>query len=263
MIKAGLIGGSGMYDFEGFQFREKKKCPTPYGEPSDEFYKAVYKDCEVYFLPRHGSSHTTPPHKINYRANLWAFKELGVNTIITIGAVGGIADTLKPGDLVIPDQIIDFTAETRSSTFFDGPEVVHIDFTEPYCEETRSTLIKAAASKNIKIHTKGTYAASQGPRLETSAEIKALKILGAHVVGMTGMPEAALARELGICFAMIAVVTNYAAGISRQKLTTTEVINVMNMSKEKVKTLIKESFSLLPQEKHCECRHYLADAKMN
>lgn len=262
MIKAGLIGGSGFYDIEGFHDKEKKKCSTPYGDPSDEFHKGVYKDCEVYFLPRHGSSHHIAPHKINYRANLWAFKELGVETIITIGAVGGIKSTLKPGNLVVPDQIIDFTG-TRQSSFFDGPEVVHIDFTEPYCEETRNIIIKAARLKKRELHTRGTYAATQGPRLETGAEIKALKILGADIVGMTGMPEAALARELGICFAMIAVVTNFAAGLRGQKLTTTEVIDVMKMSTNEVKTLLKEFFSLLPHEKHCFCKKSLAEAKVS
>jgi 5'-methylthioadenosine phosphorylase len=260
-VKIGLIGGSGFYHIDGFHHIEVKRISTPYGDTSDEFRVAQLHNCTIYFLPRHGACHNIVPHKINFKANLWGFKELDVETIISIGAVGGIVRELKPGTIVVPNQIIDFT-RARSSSFFEDSEVVHIDFTEPYCEETRQFIFKAGNLSHIDLHRKGTYVATEGPRLETAAEIRALKILGGDIVGMTGMPEAALARELGICFAAVTIVTNYAAGISGRKLTTTEVMEVMKTSTDKIKALLKETFTLLPSQKTCECKDSLKNAKI-
>jgi 5'-methylthioinosine phosphorylase len=165
----------------------------------------------VVFLPRHGAGHTMPPHQVNYRANLWALHHLGVSRVVGMAAVGGIS--LAPETLCIPDQLIDYTCDRRH-TFFDTDLnfVTHIDFTEPYCSELRQALLDAGERSGIELAPSGTYGATQGPRLETAAEIRRLERDGCDMVGMTGMPEAALARELGICYACCAVVVNWAAG---------------------------------------------------
>jgi 5'-methylthioadenosine phosphorylase len=186
---------------------------TPYGEPSGALTFGRIVDSEVVFLARHGYGHTIAPHQVNYRANLWALKESGAQSVISVASVGGIRKDLGPGVLVLPHQAIDYTWG-RSSTFFEGPgaPVSHIDFTEPYSSELRGRLVEAAAACKERIVDRGVYAAKQGPRLETAAEITRFERDGADVVGMTGMPEAVLAREISLNYAAIAVVANYAAG---------------------------------------------------
>jgi 5'-methylthioadenosine phosphorylase len=262
MSTIGVIGGSGLYNIKGLILKKKKAVKTPFGNPSDRYTIAELKGRDIVFLPRHGSSHGIPPHMINYRANIYGFKKLGVERIISISAVGGIKKGLKPGDIVILDQIIDMT-RNRKSTFYDGRKcVVHIDFTEPYCPEMRSVILKASKRSGVHVRDGGTYVAVEGPRLETSAEIKAFGRLGADVVGMTGMPETSLARELEICLSGISVVANYAAGISKKKLTTTEVMEVMGATAENLKRLLREALQLLPAQRNCPCREALKDAKI-
>lgn len=262
MARIGIIGGSGLYGMKGLVTKQKKRITTPFGKPSDEYRIGQIKDIEVVFLPRHGMHHTLPPHMINFRANIYGFKKLGVERIVSINAAGGMKKGLKPGDIVIPDQVIDMT-KTRKSTFYDGKEgVVHIDFTEPYCHEMRWILLKAGRRAKIPLKDGGTYVVAEGPRLETASEIRAFGILGADVVGMTGMPEAALARELEMCYAGIVVVANYAAGTTKKKLTTTEVIEAMNSSNEKIKRILENSFKLLPVKRTCLCREALKGAKI-
>jgi 5'-methylthioadenosine phosphorylase len=257
----GIIGGSGVYEISGLIQKETKKISTPFGDPSDEYRIGELSGIETAFLARHGAKHQIPPHKVNYRANIWGFKELGVERIITVNAVGGINPELAPGQIVILDQMIDFT-DGRKSTFYEDEQVVHVDFTEPYCSELRHAIHCADKKLGIVFHNKGTYIAVNGPRLETAAEIRAFANLGADVVGMTGMPEAILARELGICLAGIAIVTNYAAGIAGNKLTTKEVVEKMAEMSEKVKAILKETFSLIPSARKCSCKDALAGAKM-
>lgn len=257
----GIIGGSGLYELEGVVVREEKKITTPYGEPSGLYRICDMAGREVAFLPRHGSPHHIAPHKVNYRANIRGFKELGAERIISINAVGGINKKMKPGEIVLPDQIIDMT-EGRERTFYDKEEIVHIDFTEPYCPELRAAIISAGKKAGIKLKQRASYICTNGPRLETAAEIRAFSLLGADVVGMTGMPEAALARELGICFAVIAVITNLAAGISGKKLTTTEVVEKMAESTERIKVLLTKVFGIIPEQRNCGCRDALKDARM-
>lgn len=257
----GVIGGSGVYEIEGFVIKEVKKVATPYGDPSASYKIGELEGIEIAFLPRHGFSHDIAPHKVNYRANIWGFKELGANRIISVNAVGGINLRMKPGDIVVLRQIIDMTS-IRESTFYDKEEVAHIDFTEPYCPELRTAVLSAGEKAGIALKENATYVCTNGPRLESSGEIKAFSLLGADVVGMTGMPEASLARELEICFAGIAVITNYAAGISKKKLTTTEVIETMKESTEKIKSLLKETFAIIPKSRNCSCKDALKDAKM-
>jgi 5'-deoxy-5'-methylthioadenosine phosphorylase len=213
MSKLAIIGGTGLDSMAGMEVDKREVVTTPYGEPSGPVTRGRLFGEEILFLPRHGYSHGLPPHKINYRANLWALRELGAESLLGVAAVGGIRADMTPARLVIPDQIIDYTWG-RISTFYEdaGDEVVHIDFSQPYCETLRQRLLVAAVAAAIDVVNGGTYGATQGPRLETAAEISRMERDGCHLVGMTAMPEAALARELGLCYASCAVVANWAAG---------------------------------------------------
>ncbi|TFH12517.1 MAG: S-methyl-5'-thioinosine phosphorylase [Nitrosomonadales bacterium] len=208
-----IIGGSGMAQLSCLEISHRKIIRTPYGEPSGPLTFGSINKYEIVFLARHGYGNTIPPHAVNYRANLWALNSLNLTRIVSVASVGGIRSDLAPGKIVIPDQIIDHTYG-RKFTYFEDAEkpVTHIDFTEPYCAITRGYILKAAKIGNEEIIDGGVYAAMQGPRLETAAEINKLEREGADMVGMTGMPEAALAKELGLRYATIAVVANYAAG---------------------------------------------------
>ena len=208
-----IIGGSGLSKLAILEVTRRWVARTPHGEPSAPLTFGRICGSEVVFLARHGHGHTIAPHEVNYRANIAALKEAGADAVISVASVGGIRKDLAPGSLVLPDQIIDYTWGRRA-TFFEGPgaNVHHIDFTEPYSAPLRSRILKAAAACKEKVVDGGVYAATQGPRLETAAEINRLERDGAHLVGMTGMPEAALAREVGLAYAAIAVVANYAAG---------------------------------------------------
>ena len=208
-----IIGGSGLSQLENLEIKQRKVARTPYGEPSGPLTMGSISGRDVVFLARHGDEHTMAPHQVNYRANLWALKNEGVKEIVSVASVGGVRKDLGPGTLLLPDQIIDYTWG-RGSTFFEGADapVTHIDFTEPYSESVRERIREAARRCGERLVEGGVYAATQGPRLETAAEINRMERDGADVVGMTGMPEAVLARELELDYAAIAVVANYAAG---------------------------------------------------
>ena len=209
----GIIGGSGLTKLPNLSISGEKAVSTPYGEPSSPLSLGKFAGCDVVFLARHGAGHTIPPHRINYRANVWALQAAGVTEIAAVFSVGGIAAALGPGVIAIPDQLVDCT-HGRAHTFFDGDDgnVVHVDFTWPYTRSVRSALLAAASSAGIPAIDGGVYGAVNGPRLETKAEIDFLESAGATMVGMTGMPEAGLARELGIAYAALAVSVNFAAG---------------------------------------------------
>ena len=208
-----IIGGSGLTRLANLEITHRQIVRTPYGEPSGPLTFGRIGRHEVIFLARHGYAHTLAPHEINYRANLWALQSKGVRQVIAVCTVGGITPELTAGMIAVPNQIIDYTWG-RPSTYFEGAEqpVTHVDFTHPYTEELRAAAMEAARAADIAVVDGGTYAAVQGPRLETKAEIDRLERDGATMVGMTGMPEAALARELGISYAALAVVVNAAAG---------------------------------------------------
>jgi len=208
-----IIGGSGLSQLSSMADMHRKVVRTPYGEPSGALTFGSIRGCGVVFLARHGYGHTIAPHEVNYRANLWALKEEKVEGVVSVASVGGIRNDLGPGALLLPDQIIDYTWGRRS-TFFEGAssQVTHIDFTEPYSQALRRRILEAARACGEQVFERGTYAASQGPRLETAAEINRMQRDGADVVGMTGMPEAALARELGLEYAALTVSANFAAG---------------------------------------------------
>lgn len=215
-----VIGGTGLARLEGIEILESKWPTTRFGETSSPLIFGKFKGRELVFLPRHGKDHSVPPHKINYRANLYALKQAGVRSIVAVNAVGGINAKMGPRQLCVPDQIIDYT-HSREHTFFDGSQdqISHIDFTMPYHPNVRNRLIEAAAASNISVIDGGVYGATQGPRLETAAEINMLERDGCDLVGMTGMPEASLARELGLEYASLALVVNWAAGRSDEPLT--------------------------------------------
>lgn len=212
-ILLGIVGGTGLTQLAGLEITRRELVHTPYGDPSGPVSHGILNQRKVIFLPRHGYGHTIPPHKVNYRANIWALKRAGADKILAIAAVGGINRNTPPGGLVIPDQIIDYTWNRVNTYFEEGlMHVTHVDFTQPYDEALRNRIMRAAKEVDVEVTDGGTYAATQGPRLETAAEVDRLERDGCDVVGMTGMPEAALARELELPYAACAVVANYAAG---------------------------------------------------
>jgi 5'-methylthioadenosine phosphorylase len=208
-----IIGGTGLTQLANLKITHRQVIRTPYGEPSGPMTFGIINGHEVMFIARHGYGHNIPPHEVNYRANIWALFEQKAKRVIAVTSVGGIRADLTPGALVTPDQIIDYTSG-RNHTFFDGKDsmVTHIDFTHPYSEEIRQQILRAATLADEVCVDGGVHAVMQGPRLETAAEVNRLERDGADMVGMTGMPEAALAREMGLPFATIAVVVNHAAG---------------------------------------------------
>jgi 5'-methylthioinosine phosphorylase len=212
-INLAVIGGSGLYNFPGLESAERRTVDTPYGPASGDIVVGDFAGKRLAFLARHGESHTLPPHRVNYRANLWALHSLGARQVVGVNAVGGIRGDMGPRVIVIPDQLIDYT-HGRLTSYCDveGAEVKHIDFSEPYTESLRRQLLAAAHTAGVAVLDGGCYGATQGPRLETRAEIARMKRDGCDLVGMTGMPEAVLARELEIEYACLALVANFAAG---------------------------------------------------
>lgn len=213
MPNIAIIGGTGLTALEGLEIVRREVVHTPYGEPSGPLTHGVLNGKQVVFLARHGYGHTIPPHRINYRANVWALREVGVARVIAVAAVGGITPDMGPGMLAVPDQIIDYTWG-RASTFFDKDlsHVTHVDFTYPYDQTLRELLLRAGAKAGVQIADGGVYGVTQGPRLETAAEINRMERDGCTIVGMTAMPEAVLAREMDLAYASCAVVANWAAG---------------------------------------------------
>lgn len=236
-----IIGGTGLTTLDTLRTAHRETLSTPYGEPSSPAIHGELGGRAVVFLARHGQHHTLPPHKINYRANLWALHRLGIEQVIAVAAVGGIRADMAPGVLAFPDQIVDYTWG-RHCTFFEDnlSHVTHIDFTEPYCLELRERLIQAARELGFETRESCTYAAMSGPRLETAAEIRRLERDGCDIVGMTGMPEAALARELGMRYAACAVVANWAAGKVAGTISMAEIESNLTGSMDKVKALLAQ-----------------------
>jgi len=241
-----IIGGSGLTQLSNLDVTHRLAVRTPYGEPSGALTFGRIAGEEVVFLARHGYGHTIPPHEVNYRANIWALQEQKVEGVVSVASVGGIRADMLPGVIAVPHQIIDYTWG-RKNTFFDGGEqpVTHIDFTEPYSALLRRRIVDAARASGEAVVEDGIYAASQGPRLETAAEIDRLERDGADVVGMTGMPEAALAREACLNYATIAVVANFAAGRadSLQAIRLDDIEQVLQQSLARVRRIIEQLVS--------------------
>lgn len=236
-----IIGGSGLTTFDGLQIDRQESFETPWGEPSAPLSHGRLQGVEIVFLARHGAPHVIAPHRVNYRANVWALHRAGVRRIVAVAAVGGIRSDLHSGAVVVPDQIVDYTWG-RAHTFFehDLDHVVHVDFTSPYCRRLRTGLLEAARRAGIDAFDGGTYAATQGPRLESAAEIDRLERDGCDVVGMTGMPEAALARELGMSYVHCTVVSNRAAGRGEEVLTMETIRSNLETGTASVRRVLSE-----------------------
>jgi len=242
-----IIGGTGLTQLDNLEITHRQVARTPYGEPSGALTFGNINGHQVIFLARHGYGHTIPPHEVNYRANLWALQDQKVSHIVSVASVGGIHPDLTPGALVVPDQIIDYT-HGRKHSFYNGGDksVVHIDFTEPYSQDMRAKIMAAIADAGEQAIDSGVYAAVQGPRLETAAEINRLERDGATMVGMTGMPEASLARELGLNYAAIGVVANHAAGRGNSKIAVSgaEVQATLAQAMGRVRTVLAHLVAL-------------------
>jgi 5'-methylthioadenosine phosphorylase len=262
-MSVALIGGTGISQITDLTDVHDETVETKFG--AAHVTRGNLRGRELLFLHRHGPQRNVPPHRINYRANIAALKQLGVTAILATAAVGGLHDDWPPGTLVLLDQFLDFT-KLRPTTFFDGGEVaptscrqtsgampVHIDMTEPYCPRLRRLLLNIAEQMNVTLIPQGVYACMEGPRFETPAEIRMLRMLGGDVVGMTGVPEVVLAREAGICYAGVAIVTNYAAGISPAPLTHEEVMDAMAEHAPKLLRLFLAAVEVY-EDAPCACR---------
>jgi 5'-methylthioinosine phosphorylase len=244
MVDLAIIGGTGLTSLKNLEIVRREVVHTPYGEPSGALTFGNLCGTEVVFLARHGYGHTIPPHMVNYRANMWALKHAGVTRVISICSVGGIRSDIGPATLTIPNQIIDYTW-SRGHTFYekDLKHVTHIDFTQPYCEDMRQALIAGATRAGIDIIVGGTYGATQGPRLESAAEINRMERDGCDMVGMTGMPEVALAREIDLCYAACAVCANHAAGRGEGAIDMAQIETVLQGSMALVRSLLEHTIN--------------------
>lgn len=258
MSKLAFIGGTGVYDPGILTKVTAHTIETPFGPAKYE--SGFFGDKEIIFLARHGVHHTIPPHKINYRANIYALKMLDVAAVVSTTAVGSLNPDYKPGDLVLVDQFIDMT-KSRIGTFFDGEHygVAHLDMTHPYCGTLRDAILAIGRKEGITVHPSGTYICTEGPRFETPAEIKAFRMWGADVVGMTNAPECQLAREAEICYATVSMVTNFAAGISKTALTHKEVVDCMNQNIDSFRRIISVLSAQYDPDTDCVCRHAAKD----
>ncbi len=253
-----IIGGSGLYTL--LSNPEEIKVDTPYGQPSDRIALGEISGRKVAFLPRHGRYHQYPPHKIPYRANIWALKKLGVKRIIAPCAVGSLQAHIKIGDFVVCDQFVNRTSG-REDTFYDGPVTTHVSMSEPYCPELREVIIKVGESLGLRIHDKGTVVVIQGPRFSTKAESQWFKSFGWEVINMTQYPEVVLARELEICYANISLVTDYDVWHPKP-LSAEELAKTLSQNIENVKKLINEIIPKIPKERKCLCGKALEHAKI-
>lgn len=255
-----IIGGSGLYSMAEFGKAKTTVVKTPYGD-SPEILLGRLRGREVVFLPRHGRGHKIPPHLVNYRANIWALHGLGVKRVLATSCCGSTNPRMRPGEFAVLSQFIDFT-KCRPQTFYEGGKdgVAHIEVTEPYCPELRRTLIETAMKLGLKVHPSAVYACTEGPRFETAAEVRALRMLGADLVGMTNLPECVLAREMEMCYSTLGIITNFAAGISKKKLTYTEVLDIIRGSIGQVRKLLLEAIDQIPKRRSCPCSHALEGA---
>jgi len=256
----GIIGGTGVYDQESFDDIMEVKVFTPFGETSDLISIGVYKGVKVAFISRHGKNHTIPPHRVNYRANIWALKQLGVKRIVATAAVGSLREDYGPGTFVIPDQFIDRTKK-RLDTFYEGGQVCHISTADPFCKQLREVFIDTAERLGLDVKKTGTYVCIEGPRFSTRAESRLFRMWKADIVGMTLYPEVVLAREAELCYVSVSVVTDYDVW-AESPVSTKEVIERTKKSNEYLKKLILEALPRIPKTRECACSSALEDALM-
>ena len=257
--EVGIIGGTGIYDSGLLKESKEIDINTPYGKPSDIITLGIFKGKKIAFLPRHGKKHTIPPHMINYRANIWAFKELGIKRIIAPSAVGSLKEEFAPGDFVIPTQFIDFT-KSRNGSFSELGRVIHISVAEPTCPEIHKIVQQVIDAKGIPIHDSGTYLCIEGPRFSTKAESKFFKSTGADIIGMTLVPECQLAREAQICYTSISTVTDYDVW-AEKPVTAKEVIATLSKNVDNMKSILTDLIEKIPTERKCNCEKALEEAE--
>ena len=258
--KIGIIGGSGLYKMEGMAEVEEVKINTPFGEPSDAIILGNLEGMRTAFLPRHGEGHRISPSELPVKANIYALKSLGVERIISVSAVGSLREEIKPLDLVIPDQFIDRT-RGRDSTFFSDGIVAHVAFAEPFCPVLSQTLFKAATAAGAKVHKGGTYLAIEGPQFSTKAESQLYRSWGADIVGMTALPEAKLAREAEMCYAILAIVTDYDCWhLSHEPVTAEMILANLQKGVDMAKKILGLTIPSMPQLRDCACAAALKDA---
>jgi 5'-methylthioadenosine phosphorylase len=254
----GIIGGTGLYDSKLLKNIQEVEVNTPYGAPSDSFTVGEISGRRVAFLARHGNRHTIRPSDVNSRANMFAFKKLGVQWVLAVSTVGSLKEEYRPGELAFVDQFIDRTTK-REQSFYTHDRVCHISVAEPMCQEVRKVLISIAEKEKIKAHNKATYVCIEGPRFSTKAESKMYQIWGADVIGMTLVPECVLAREAELCYASTAMVTDYDCW-KENPVSTEEVVKTMKANVEKVKRILVKAIDELPRERSCECKYALKNA---
>ncbi len=259
----GIFGGSGLYELFG---RGKWiDVKTPYGKPSDKVFLTECEGRKIAFLPRHGRKHQFPPHKINYQANLFVFKQLGVKRIIAPTAAGSLNSRIRRGDFVVCDQFVDRTSG-RKDTFYDGPRTIHVSSADPYCPEFRKVAIKACEKNKVRVHKKGTVVVIQGPRLSTRAESKWFSKMSWEVINMTQYPEVILARELEMCYVNLALITDYDVGLEgkggTKPVSHDEVVKVFTQNIDNVKKVILDIIKMIPQKQGCKCNKALEGAEI-
>ncbi|MEM3382550.1 MAG: S-methyl-5'-thioadenosine phosphorylase [Nitrososphaerales archaeon] len=257
-VEIGIIGGTGVYDPGLLEDSREIKVYTPYGKPSDLITIGFFKGRKIAFIPRHAKGHQIPPHKINFRANIWSLKQLGVTRIIAPAAVGSLKEELKPGDIIIPDQFIDRTAG-RASSFYDGGQVCHISMADPFCPELTEIAFNTGKDLGLSIHKGGTCIVIQGPRFSTKAESKLYRSWGADIINMTIVPECVLAREAEICYVPIATITDY--DVWKERLVSVdEIMKTLKGNVDKTRKLLEAMIPRIPEERSCICKNALKDA---
>jgi len=256
----GIIGGSGLYNIDGIKNVQSISVDTPFGKPSDNFMVGILEGRKVAFLPRHGKGHTILPSELNFRANIYAMKKLGVEHIIAVSAVGSMKEEIKPLDIVIPDQFFDRT-RGRISTFFGEGIVGHVSFADPICETLANTLFQAAKSLDIRAHKGGTYLCMEGPLFSTRAESNVYRQWGVSVIGMTNLQEAKLAREAEICYSTLAMATDYDCWhVGEEAVTLEMIVGNLNKNAETAKQILKKAIPAIPHTRECPCATAVKDA---
>ncbi len=258
-VEIGIFGGTGIYDSGLLENPQEIDINTPYGKPSDVVTVGVFNGRKIAFLPRHGKKHDIPPHRINFKANIWAFKELGITRIIAPSAVGSLREELEPGHFVLPTQFLDFT-KSRDGSFSENGRVIHISVADPFCPELQSSILKVTDSQNIRIHENCTYVCIEGPRFSTKAESKFYKSTGADIIGMTLVPECQLAREAQMCYASISTVTDYDVW-AEKPVTAKEVIETLSKNVKTTKKILTELVDKIPRTRSCSCSKALEEAE--
>ena len=262
----GIFGGTGIYDSGLLKDSKEITIDTPYGKTSDSITIGAFHGTKIAFMPRHGKKHSIPPHMINYRANIWAFKELGITRIIAPSAVGSLKENFQPGDFALPTQFLDFT-KSRETSFSENGKVIHISVADPFCPELQKAVISAVGTKNqidgdpgITLHQGCTYVCIEGPRFSTKAESKFFKSTGADIIGMTLVPECQLAREAQICYVSISTVTDYDVW-AEKTVTAKEVMKTLSENVQDTKKILITLIDKIPKTRSCNCEKALSEAE--